>query len=305
MKTVVVTGATGLIGKAVTRLLKEKQYRVVVFSRDSDQARESVQWADHWVTWNPERPELWRSELEGVTGVIHLAGASVAGRRWTAAYKKEIRNSRVTGTRALTEAFRKLEKPPGVFVSGSAIGIYGPCDDRVVTETSPAGSDFLARVGIEWEAESLRAVQTGIRTVVVRTGVVLDPSEGALKEMKLPFLLYTGGPVLPGTQYFSWIHLQDEAAILVEALENPDLSGAVNATAPAPVTMAEFCRTLGGVLNRPSWLPVPGFLLRILKGEVSEVLTTGQRVMPEKLLRTGFQFRYPELEPALNELLGR
>ncbi|MCA0444728.1 MAG: TIGR01777 family oxidoreductase [Bacteroidetes bacterium] len=305
MKSIIVTGATGLIGSEVVKALKAKHYRVIVFSRDANQAKTQVPEADHWVKMTSNLSDPWASELNGSFAVIHLAGASVAGRRWTDSWKKEIRDSRVNGTRLLVEAMKKAERKPEVFISGSAIGIYGPSDDRQLTESAPAGHDFLAGVGVEWEAESLKAKEFGIRTVLIRTGIVLDPNEGALKEMMLPFKFFAGGPVLPGTQWFSWIHIADEVGIILHSLETTTLSGPVNATAPNPVTMKTFSSILGKVMSRPSWFPVPGFIQRIVKGQVAEVLTTGQRVIPEKSMASGYQFKFSDCEKALRNLLGK
>lgn len=305
MKPIIVTGATGLIGSRVVKALKSKNYRVVVFSRNAEKAKNQVPDADHWVTWTDRSEDQWSAELDGCFAVIHLAGASVAGKRWTESWKKEIRDSRVNGTRLLVEAMAKAKVKPEVFISGSAIGLYGPSDDRQLTESAPAGHDFLSRVGVEWEAESLKAEKLGIRTVLIRTGIVLDANEGALKEMMLPFKFFAGGPVLPGTQWFSWIHVADEVGIILHSLETPDLSGPVNATAPNPVTMKTFSSLLGKVVSRPSWFPVPGFILRLVKGQVAEVLTTGQRVIPEKITRAGYQFHFNDPEKALRDLLKK
>lgn len=302
-KRVVVTGATGLIGKAVCAELRRRGYSVVVFSRDPDSAQQQAPEAAEYVSWQAEESGPWAAALDGAHGVINLAGASIAGKRWTEAWKREIRRSRVVGTRGLVNAMREARQKPRVFVAGSAVGYYGPRDDTALDEDAAAGNDFLADVVREWEAESLRAADLGIRTALIRTGIVLDKDEGALPRMVLPVKLFVGGPVLPGTQYLSWVHLADEVGIIMLALEDERARGPINATAPEPQTNRDFYRTLGRVLGRPIWAPVPGFALRVIVGEAGELLTTGQRVIPKKARELGYQFQYPTAEGALRQVL--
>lgn len=300
---VVVTGATGLIGKAVCAALRERGYSVVVFSRDPDGARRAAPGAVEYVAWEPAESGPWAAAIDGAYGVISLAGASIAGKRWTEEWKREIRRSRVVGTRGLVEAMRAAARKPRVFVSGSAVGLYGPRDDTALDEGAAPGDDFLAGVVKEWEAEALRTEEFGVRTALIRTGIVLDRDEGALPRMTLPVKLFVGGPVLPGTQWFPWIHLADEVGLILLALEDGRARGPLNAAAPQPQTNRDFYRTLGRVLRRPIWAPVPGFALRVIVGEAGALLTTGQRVIPKKPLELGYQFQYPTSEGALRQIL--
>jgi uncharacterized protein len=300
---VVVTGATGLIGKAVCKELIARGYEVVVFTRDPGAARSKVPGAAEYVAWTPAEAGSWAAQIDGAWGVISLAGASIAGKRWNEDYKREIRETRVVGTRGLVRAMAAAKDKPRVFVSGSAIGYYGARDNTPLDESASAGHDFLAGVVKDWEAEALKAEEAGIRTVVVRTGIVLDRDEGALPQLKLPFSLFVGGPILPGTQPFSWVHLADEVGIILLALEDEGVRGPINATGPAPQTNRDFCATLGKVMGRPSWAPVPGFALKLLVGEFGETLVTGQRVIPKKAQEHGYEFKFPTSEAALRDVL--
>ena len=301
---VVVTGATGLIGKPLCRRLIERGYQVVVFSRDPGAARKAVPGAADYVAWQPAESGAWAAAIDGAYGVIHLAGASVGGKRWSEEYKREIRDSRVTGTSGLVSTMAQARAKPRVFVSGSAVGYYGFRDDTRLDESAPPGDDFLAQVCRAWEHEALKAEEYSIRTVVVRTGVVLDKDEGALAALLPPYRMFVGGPILPGTQWFSWIHLADEVGIIMLALEDERARGPINATAPEPQTNRAFSTTLGRVLGRPSLMPVPGFGLRLLLGEFAETLVNGQRVIPKKAQELGYQFQYPTSEQALRQILA-
>jgi hypothetical protein len=306
-KRVVVTGATGLIGKRLCAALVDKGYAVVVFSRDPEQARTSVPGAAEYVAWTADEQGAWSAAIDGAWGVVHLGGAPVFGftKRWTRRYKGVIRASRLAGTRGLVNAMGAAQNKPSVFVCGTAIGYYGFRDDTPLDESAAPGSDFLARVSIAWEQEARRAKDFGIRTVIVRTGVVLDAKEGALQQMMLPMRLFVGGPILPGTQWFSWIHVDDEVGLLLLALEDERARGALNAAAPEPLTNRDFTKTLGKVMGRPALVPVPGFALRIALGEVAAMVTKGQRVVPVKAQQLGYQFKYPTAEGALRDLLKR
>lgn len=300
---VVVTGATGLIGREVCATLISKGYEVVVFSRNPQNARAKVPGAADYVAWTPADTGAWADAIDGAHGVISLAGASIAGKRWTPAYKREILETRVVGTRGLVAAMVAAKDKPQVFVSGSAIGYYGPRDSTPLDEGAQPGEGFLTDVVIAWEAEAIKAEAAGIRTALIRTGVVLAKEEGALPQMALPFKFFAGGPVLPGTQWVSWIHHRDEVGLIVLALENEQARGPINAVAPGAQMYKDFARVLGGVMGRPSWAPVPGFAVQIIVGESAELVTTGQRVVPKRAQELGYKFQYPTSEGALREIL--
>lgn len=307
-KRIILTGATGLIGGRLFKALREGGYDVVVFSRDPAAARRKLPGAAGYVAWAPAESGPWAAAVDGAHAVIHLAGAPISqgliGVRWTEAYKREIESSRVVGTRGIVAAIAAAARRPAVLVSASAIGYYGPSDDTPLDETAPPGDDFQGRLCVEWEREAVRAEELGVRVVRVRTGIVLDPQEGAMGQLLLPFRLRVGGPILPGSQYYSWIHPDDEVGILMLALEDGRLSGPINATAPNPVTNRDFCATLGRAVGSPSWLPVPALSLRLALGEMADLVVNGVRVLPRRAQELGYQFKHPELGPAMRDLLG-
>jgi uncharacterized protein (TIGR01777 family) len=242
--------------------------------------------------------EAW----EGVETVIHLAGEPVAT-RWTEEQKRRIRDSRVKGSQNLVAGMRAAPRPPKVFVSASAVGFYGDRGDEVLNESSESGAGFLSEVCLDWEAESARARELGARVALVRVGVVLSPSGGALEKMLLPFKLGLGGRVGDGRQWFPWIHIEDIVGIFLHALSSPAVDGSINGVAPGIVTNVEFTRELAAALNRPVFFPVPKLALRVLMGEMSEVVTASQRIVPQVALDTGYQFKHPNLRPALESIL--
>ena len=304
-RSVLVTGATGLIGKALCRRLIARGDRVVVFTRNPTTARTIVPGAAQCVAWDA-KPGEWEATLESVDAVVHLAGASIAGRRWTPAYKREILESRTLSTRALVDAMARALQRPSVFVCASGIDYYGPRGDEPIDESAPPGRSFLAQVCVAWEGEACRAADLGVRTVMIRTGIVLDRREGALARLLLPFQLFVGGPILPGTQWWSWIHLDDEVGLILRCIDDERASGPFNGVAPEPQRNRDFSATLGRVLGRPSWLPLPGFVLRLILGEMAPaLLIERQRAVPAKALALGYQFAYPTLEPALRAALAR
>lgn len=303
---VAVTGATGLIGRAVVKALGDRGDEVVALSRDAGRARhalgdrvEAYDWPDPVGAPPPE------AALAGADAVVHLLGEPVA-QRWTAQAKQSIRRSRVEGTRSLVQGLLALapDRRPGVLISQSASGFYGPRGDEPLNEDAPAGDDFLAGVVVGWEAEAMRAASE-LRVALTRTGVVLSPEGGALAKMLPFFRLGIGGPVAGGRQYVPWIHLDDVLGGILFALDNAAASGPINLTAPNPVTNAELSRTLGGVLRRPAVLPVPALALKLLYGEMAQIVITGQRVVPARLSQLGYGFRHPDLEAALRDVLGR
>ena len=303
---VTVTGASGLIGKALVAELHQQEAEITVLSRNPSrtQTSDGVQ----VMRWDPMSEPAPQAALSRADAVVHLAGENVA-QRWTERAKQAILQSRVTGTRNLLAGLEAIDRSevgqrPRTLISGSAVGYYGPRGEEPLDEDAPPGSDFLSETCVAWEAEAQKAAALGMRVVLVRTGVVLNRDGGALKKMLPPFQLGVGGPVAGGEQYMSWIHRDDLVGMIVAALADERWSGPINGTAPEPVTNREFSHALGRALHRPSLLPVPGFALGLLYGEMAEIVTTGARVMPAKPLVLGYDFRHPELEEALRSALG-
>ncbi len=299
---VAVTGATGFIGKRLVEEFERTGVEFVVITRDSSRARGAFPQAAGILEWDPPGRGLNPSDLAGLDGVVNLAGATVA-QRWTARAKNAIRNSRVDSTRLVVDAISGSDSPPPVLVSTSAIGFYGPRDSTRLNEDSPPGSDFLAEVCQQWEAESQKATAAGVRVVNPRMGIVLGSGGGAMANMLTPFKLGVGGPIGNGRQWMSWVHIDDVAGMLIEGLKSAGLSGPVNVTAPEPATNRDFSKALGRALHRPAFLPTPVFALRLGFGEFADILATGQRVLPEKALAAGYRFRFPELREALSEVV--
>ncbi len=292
-----ITGASGFIGSELAAFLTSGGHDVRAIVRRPPREKE--------IYWDPERAEIELERLEGLDAVVHLAGESIAGGRWTPERKALIRDSRVNGTRLIAESLARLKNPPRVLVVASATGFYGDRGDEPLTEDSPSGTGFLADVCKAWEAAAEPARQAGIRVVHVRTGIVLSARGGALAQMLLPFKLGVGGTLGRGDQWMSWIGFDDLIGVLHHALFTPSLEGPLNATAPHPVTNATFTRTLGRVLGRPTAIPLPEPAIRILFGELGEaLLLDGARVLPAKLQASGFTFLEPDLEEALRYELG-
>ena len=297
---IVVSGSTGLIGTALKQALRQRGADVMPL------VRHPVSPGEHALAWDPERGTIDRTGLErfGADAVVHLAGETVVG-RWTAAKKQRVRESRVVGTRTVSDAIAGLQRPPATLLAASAVGYYGDRGDEVLGETSAPGEDFLAHVARDWEAATAAATRAGIRVVNMRNGIVLATRGGALAKMLPPFRLGLGGTVGSGNQYFSWIALDDIIGALLYLLNTPSLVGPVNMTAPHPVTNREFTKTLGRVLGRPTIVPVPAFALRMAFGtEGAAMLKSGQRVLPARLIASGFRFSFSEVEPALRHLLA-
>src|SRR5215475_1515693 len=301
----VVTGGTGFIGQALCVSLSRRGHRVTVLTRNGRAASQLFGTLVTTVNWNGHDPGVWEESLEGTDAVINLAGAPIADARWTDARKQLLTDSRVHLTKRLVEAISQRSSKPSILISASGIGYYGPSDDRVLSEAAPRGQGFLADLCLAWENEARRAAEFGTRVVLLRTGMVLELDGGALPKMLLPFRLYLGGPITPGTQWVSWIHRSDHVGLIEWAMTTPSVSGPINAVAPEPERMQAFCATLGRVLNRPSWLPVPGTALRLGLGELITIMTTCHRVSPEKALTSGYVFHYPTLEVALQTILKR
>ena len=297
---ILVSGSHGLVGKALVRSLTNDGHEVIRLVR-GERAPGAPE-----VQWQPDQGRIDAEHLEGIHAVVHLAGESIASGRWTAEKKRAIRDSRVKGTALLSDALTRLSKPPTVFVSASAIGYYGDRDDELLNEKSASGKDFLASVCTEWEAATSPAAEKGIRTVCARFGIILDTNGGALTKMLPPFRMGIGGRLGDGRQWMSWIALDDVVNGLKFLIEDGAVQGPVNFVAPNPVTNAEFTKTLGRVLSRPTIFPVPKFAVRLAFGEMGDaLLLSGQRVEPSVLEDRGFMFSWPTLEPALKHLLDR
>lgn len=295
---IAVTGSSGLVGQALIPYLTTAGHEVFRFVRRAPRDPGEL-------TWDPVRNVLDPSSLDGLDAIVHLAGDSIADGRWSPQKKALIRDSRVLGTKTLVDALARSERRPPALVSASAIGFYG-LGDEVHTECDGPGDDFLAGVCREWEDEATRAEALGVRVVKARLGVVLDPRGGALNKLVGPFKMGLGGKVGSGRQWMSWVALDDVVYALDYAVRHPKLSGPVNVVSPTPVTQSDFARTLGRVLARPSFMPLPGFAVKALFGEMGEALLLGgQRVLPEALQAAGFRFAHPDLEPALRMMLGR
>lgn len=305
MARVVITGASGTIGSAVCARLLSRGDEVVALSRDPDRSAGRLPPSVEWHAWSdPLSTQPPAEALAGADAVIHLLGEPIS-QRWTADAKQRIRDSRVLCTRNLVDSLRHLadEQCPSVLVSQSATGYYGPRGSEQIDEDASAGDDFLAGVVGDWEREALRAAPA-CRVVVTRTGIVLSRSGGALAKMLPFFRAGIGGPVAGGRQYLPWIHIDDLAAALLFCMDTAGATGAVNLSAPRPVDNAEFSRALGHALHRPAVLPVPALALKLLYGEMAEIVTTGQRAIPRRLEELGFSFAQPEIEPALRDVLG-
>jgi uncharacterized protein (TIGR01777 family) len=298
---VTLTGATGLIGAAIVRALQARGDAVTVLSRDPDRARAALGDVEAHA-WQPLQEPAPAAALRGRDAVVHLAGESVA-QRWTDEARRAILESRETGTRNLVAGIGAADARPRVLVSASGVDYYGPHGDERLTEDAPPGDDFLARVCVAWEREASRAAEHGLRVAILRTAVVLDREGGALSKMLPFFRLGVGGPVAGGRQYMPWIHAEDIVGLYLAGLDDAAWEGAINACAPEPVTNREFSRTLGRALRRPAFAPVPGLAVRLLYGDMAEIVTEGQRAVPEHALADGFTYKYVDLDEALADAL--
>jgi len=297
---IVITGATGFIGSLLADRLWNQFHSLVLLSRRP--LAEVGVTKKEWFAWSPPLGGEWEKAVDGADGIINLAGEPIAGKRWSDAQKEKLRSSRIDSTRALVQAIGKAKVKPKFLLSASAVGYYGPHGDEVVTEQTAAGADFLSSLCVDWEAEALKAEADGVRVAVVRMGIVLDRGKGALKKMVPPFKMFLGGPLGSGNQWMPWIHIEDEIGLLLFLMESENARGAFNATAPHPVTMDEFAKSLGDALNRPSWVSVPPSALALMLGEMADVLVTGQRALPEAALKLGYDFKYPTISEALKSL---
>ncbi len=302
--TIAITGATGLIGKKIVSILSERGDKVVVLTRSSRKAAEVFNGNIELIEWDYKSvsPTLIHI-LSNADGIVHLAGENVLKRRWSEAHKQNIYSSRINSTRLLTSALLQSTTRPSVFVSASAVGYYGLTSDKRADEYSECGSDFLAVVVKDWENGLLPIEEAGVRTVKIRTGIVLDRNEGALAKMIPPYKFFIGGPLGSGKQPFPWVHIEDTARLFVHAFDNKTMTGSYNSVAPENITMKQFCKSLGGVMKRPSVFNVPPLALRILYGEGADILLNGVEIIPRRTLESGFEFTYKDSVSALKSLL--
>jgi hypothetical protein len=297
---IVITGASGFIGSLLADHLWKQRHHLILLSRNPP--REFNVTHQEWVPWAPGSSGEWENLIDGVDGIINLAGEPIAAKRWSDVQKEKIRFSRVETTNALVKAIGKTKQKPKFLISSSAVGYYGGRGDEIVTEETAPGNDYLARVCVDWETEARKAESFGIRVALVRTGIVLDKGQGALAKMVVPFKYFIGGPLGSGDQWMPWIHIEDQIGLLLFLIENQNARGPFNATAPNPVTMTEFCKTIGTVLNRPSWATVPAGMLTLVIGEMAEMLLNGQRAVSQAAAKLGYEFKYGNLLPALKSL---
>lgn len=298
---VAITGATGFVGRRLVEQLQTKGHQPLILTRNPTAAKRAFPNVEI-VAYTPTESGAWQSAIAGCDAVVNLAGEPIAETRWTPKHKQEILNSRQVGTRKIVEAIAQAEPKPTVLINASAIGYYGMSETASFDETSPSSNDFLAQVCQAWEAEAQKVKDAGVRLVILRFGIVLGDG-GALAKMIPPFQLFAGGPIGTGRQWFSWIHRDDLVNLILESLTQPNFEGVFNATAPNPVRMSEFCQVLGETLNRPSWLPVPSFVLEAMLGEGAQVVLEGQQVLPKRTISQGFSYQYPTVKQALSQIV--
>lgn len=304
---VIIVGGSGLIGRGLTDSLAKDGHETIILSRAPGKVKGLPSGAKV-VSWDGHSTRGWGELADGANAVVNMAGASIKGQgflpgRWTAKRKQLIRQSRIDAGRAVAEAIKQTKVKPKVLIQASAVGYYGPRADELVTEDQPPGHDFLASVCVDWESSTAEVEAMGVRRAVVRTGLPLTLKGGAFPLLVLPFRLFAGNWFGSGKQYYPWIHFEDHIAALRFLIENPNAKGGFNLSAPNPVPNREFARMLGKVMRRPVWMPVPRFALELALGEVATVVLDGQRAMPQNLTNLGFKYKYPDLEPALHDLL--
>lgn len=300
----VIAGGRGFIGSVIADHLQSAGYSVSILTRRNSAGAVDTRKGVSIVPWDAQTVSSWLDVMDGADVVVNLSGEPLDARRWSQAQKERILNSRVSATRALVEAMGQTSMRPRVFVSASAVGFYGPVEEGELTEASPGGEGFLALTCRMWESEALAAEPLGVRVALSRFGVVLG-RKGALGRMLTPFRLFAGGPLGTGRQWFPWIHHGDVAGAMLHIIRHTELVGPVNVTAPGAVRMEEFCAALGEAMHRPSWARVPSFVLKALLGEMSSMVLTGQRVVPAKLLHSGYRFQFPGIAEALEDILHR
>lgn len=300
---VAITGATGFVGTRLVERLQAEGHSAVVLTRNPSNAVQVFPNAIEVVAYNPMESGAWQETIVGCDAVVNLAGEPIAEHRWTPERKQSLMNSRKITTQKVVEAICKANPQPTVLVNASAIGFYGTSETATFDESSESGNDFLAEICRAWEAEANKAKDCGTRVVILRTGIVLGTGGGALERMLTPFKMFAGGPIGTGRQWFSWIHREDLVSLIMRALTHSEMEGVYNATAPNPVRMEEVTTTLGQVMNRPSWLPVPGFALEAMLGDGAIVVLEGQQVLPKRTVEAGFEYQYSTVKAALQEIL--
>ncbi len=300
---IVVVGGTGFIGKQLVSRLSSEGHLVVLLTRNPEQRSPVAN--IKIVQWDGRNSGAWTEHIGASYAVVNLAGESIGAKRWSPSRKAGIIESRIYATRAIVAAIRSSAKKPAVLINASAVGYYGPIPEGDVAEDMRKGNGFLADVCAKWEQEARVAEEGGIRVVITRFGVVLGKNGGALERMMLPFKLFAGGPIGSGRQWFPWVHIDDVVGAIMFALKTPALSGAVNVAAPEGVRMKEFCASLGKAMSRPSWAPVPAFVLKVVLGELSSMVLTGQKVVPRKLQSAGYAFQFSTLEAALRNVVNK
>ena len=298
----IITGGTGLIGTALAEKLLQNGAEVILLSRNPGKYSDSIPKGARLKDWDGKTVNGWGELVNADSGIINLAGANLSAGRWTTSRKREIMDSRTNAGQAVVQAVVQASKKPQVVLQSSAVGYYGSRGDKIITESTSAGSDFASRVTIAWE-ESTKAVEAfDVRRVIIRTGVVLSTTGGAFPQMLLPFRLFAGGPIANGKQWFPWIHLKDTVAAIHYLLENQQATGVFNLSAPYPVQNRELAKAIGKQIHRPSLLPVPGFALKMLFGEMSTILLASQRIIPQNLIDLGYKFQFPKVESALENI---
>jgi uncharacterized protein (TIGR01777 family) len=307
---IVIAGGSGFLGSPLAEMYAEESHEVRVLTRSlmPGDTRHDPGTGVPGITrvgWKPDGTSgPWASTVDGADALINLSGESLSAKRWSPQQKARFRDSRILATRSLVAAMAAARTPPAVFISGSAVGYYGASDGRALTESDPPGADFPAKLCVEWEDEARKAERLRTRVVLLRTGIVLERSGGALPEMMRPFKFFVGGPIGSGTQFISWIHRLDWIEIVRWIVQTPSVTGPVNATAPHPVTNRHLTRALGHALHRPSFVPAPAFAVKLVVGEMAQSIITGQRVLPARAQKEGYHFRYPEIEQAFRGIFG-
>ncbi|MEZ4656832.1 MAG: TIGR01777 family oxidoreductase [Caldilineaceae bacterium] len=301
---IIITGGTGLIGKALSSHLIKQQHEVIVLSRNPRNAR-GVPFGAQVAGWDAKSAEGWGELVEGADAIVNLAGAGIADSRWSERRKRLILESRLHAGQAVVQAVKAAQNPPKVVIQASAVGYYGGNrGDVVVTEESGPGGDFLAQVCFDWERSTAELDAMGVRRPVIRTGIVLSNQGGAWPKIKLPFLLFAGGPLGSGKQWYPWIHMDDEVRAIQFLIEQPDATGPYNLCAPAPLPNKELAKVIGRVMGRPAFMPAPAFALKAVLGEMAAILLDGQRAMPQRLTEAGFTFNYPTAAAAVESLVN-